>query len=265
MVSVRRSALIIVSFALTIFLIFGICGALNSVAESEEPSIVDNQERWMQMKDNIRDRMQDFLENDPIMQEYGISVDSWGWLRQNFERIEHEEMRDCYEELYPGYEFDAEWRATTLSKKYILNGGGSIRDVQFETVETYQMDWERTVEYFKAVQKRGTTELYYVLFPYFTLRFADGEKVVDYLYVSGKAEKDVNDEGVMNALIELFESCYVGENGYLIYRTDEAERTILAWYGTSLRAYAEEDFEEADVDSLPNYYDLNRVGFEDVE
>ncbi len=265
MISTRHCSLILISFVLVCAFVFGVGYYSGSSAESDEPSIVDGRERWRQVEDNIKDRMQEFLENDLIMQDYGISPYSWGWLEENFERIKLEEMRKCYDELYPGYEFDAEWRAITLSQKYASNGEGTIRDTQFESMEVYQEDWARAVAHFRVVQMRDQTELFYELSPYFGLRFADGEKVIDYLYASDKAEKDENCESIMNALVDFFENCIVGENGYLVYRADGFERTILAWYGTSLKAYMEDDFQESDVDSLPNYYDPSRVLPDDFE
>lgn len=258
-----RFASILVSLALSF--VFCTSCTFGAFTEQKEPSIIDDQERWRQMEDNIKERMQEFLENDLVMQNYGISIDSWNWLEKNFERIKFEEMRDYYEELYPGYDFETEWRATLISQKYALKGEGSIKDVQFETVGPYQEDWVRTVGYFRVVQSRDTTELFYVLSPYFGLRFADGEKVIDYLYASGKAEKDENEESIMNALIDFFEDCVVGENGYLVYKTDGTQRIVLAWYGTSLKAYMTDDYQISDADSLPYFYDPERVLIDDFE
>lgn len=265
MISTRHCGIILICFVLFCVFVFGVGCYSGSFAESNEPSIADGRERWRRMEDNIKDRMQEFLENDSVMQDYGISPYSWGWLEENFERIKLEEMRKCYEELYPGYDFDAEWRAVTLSQKYSSNGEGAIRDAQFENMEFYQEDWARVVAHFRVVQMRDSTELFYELSPYFEFRFSDGEKVVDYLYASGKAVRDENCESIMNALVDFFEDCIVGENGYLIYRADGVERMILAWYGTSLKAYTEDVFQESDVDSLPNYFDPSRVLSDDFE
>lgn len=266
MISTRHSSLIIGIICLVLVMVFGFGLISNSFAETAEPSVMEVEERWKVMNDNIRERMDDFLKNDPIMQDYGISIISFDWLQKNFEQIRFEEMSSYYADLYPGYDFESEWRAYQLSVKYTDTGAGTIRVADPLYGEIYQSDWELVLKKLKTAKNRGLTELYYEISPYFHLRFSDGEEVFEFLKRTGKINGDEKAEESLYALLDFLEKCKVSESGYLHYHDDNgSERLVLAWYTMALKGFEESDYEPTDAESLPGYNEMDHGENPDLE
>jgi len=243
MLSTRHSFAIILGIVLVLAILLS--GVWLSGAKSE-PTETERLLRWAKMDENIRARMQEFLETDPVMLENGISIGSFEWLEKNYRIILEEESRALYYDLYPEVDFDAQLREDYVCEKYADQTDISIARPPL-SAESAEEEWRDYLVQLRAESEENRTAFYYAIERFYNLRFADGEKVLDYLKNVGEYSDEL--------LLEFLESCHVEENGYLMYRAkDGTERLVLAWYNSELNIYNEAEFYENDLNYLPYFY-----------
>ena len=263
MITTRRSFFIIVTVLLIYIMTLGL-GLANATAESGS---LETDDEWYGMDDVMRvnqiigSRVQEFLETDETMLEWGgLCPSTWDWFEENYERIRREELQSFYVQYIPDFDIEEIIHRETVESEYNRHSD-SILHTSYATGYTpdyqavYQHEWDTILQDLRHVyDTEGSIALSYELAPYFDLRFEDGDTVHDYLIsiLSNDGETTVIDYNYL--YLRFLENCFVNESGYLVHQDGDLQRTVLAWFESSLRKYAETHFDEADLAYLPPTY-----------